>query len=1327
MKDIYYKKGRYLATIILILTVLIFGSVKLDYLNVQAESMDQGDENKLLEISQGDFMHRFVRGSEGLTFQLDVKDPELDVQYDWQILVPPMHGGATVFEEGTSIDVSYMPAENFFGEDNFLVEVSTTTGTRSKINVAVTVAPGEAQTEMENLRKPEGGEIALSPSFELEQKYPGDMAPERDRMDKPGVWKPNRYEDSDPRQDELDVLRDLDKKAQFDDNYRSAGIDGERSDPYFQVYPEWDEIDGYDWTPSTSVTLTIDSTVVATKESNDYGDVYFYLDPFDVLLGHVIEMTDGTYTRTHTVTSLTVTDIDEAADTISGTAEDGSEISVSANDDNGGDYLYPIADSFDNWSADFSGLVDIASGAYGYARQYDAEGNSTNIRWYIPDPYIEVYTSFDNIHGYDWLPNTPISLTIGVQEWIEESDSSGWVYFYTSPFDITSGQAVEMTDGTYTRTYTVTNLTVTDIDEIADTISGTAEAGSEISVSAHDDNGGDYLYPIADSFDNWSADFSGLVDIASGAFGYASQYDGEGNSTRVYWDVPDPYIKVYPEGDTVFGDVWTPDTTITLTIGTQEWIEESNEGGWVWFNISPFDITAGQVVEMTDGTYTRTHTVTNLTVTDVNEAADSVSGTAEPGSDVYVDGWDDWDYDYLTVTAEPSGDWTAAFTYLDVAPGASGDASQYDAEGNSTNIYWFVADPIFQVYPLGDYIYGYEWTPDTMVTATVGASTIGSGWSDGVGDVYFSAFFDLQPFDEVVLSDGTYTRTHVVKDIHVTEINQTSDMVFGTAEPLSELSHVSAYDGDDWSYRYPVADGSGNWSADFTGMIDIVPGSSGWAVQDDEARNETCIRWFVPDPYMRIYPEDDRVYGYAWPPDTTITLNIDGTEWIGVSSYSGWVMFYDETFDVQVGQTVTMLDGTFTQVHNVRPLSVTTIDDVNDTLSGTAKANDPVDVSACYYGCSNLTVTADGSGNWTADFNGIEDIEQGYSGSVIQYDPDGDSTRISWRLRDPAFEVHPGDNYIFGWDWSPNMPVTLEINSVLIATEESDPMGYVGFFPESFDIQPGQEIVLSDGTYTKTHTVIDLAVTTIDEVNDILNGTANPGTLTVDAYDAYNWETLYPVADTNGVWTVNFNTVDIAEGTSASIYQSDEDNDLTFIYWLIPDPKISERPQDDVVYGYSWPQNTEITLTIEYTRETLVEVETSNEHGSVYFFLDSFDLQPGDIVTMTAGTYTQEHIVRDISVTEIDQVLDTVSGTAEPGSEVQVCAYFYDGYYYTGACIITTADGSGIWQANFSGSVDIMAGSWGGVYQYDENNNYTYIYWEVSDEGYQIFLPLIVH
>ena len=105
MKHVNCKKRRYFTIIIIILTVLIFGLVKLDYLSVQAESMDPGDEDKLLEIIQGDFLHRFVRGSEGITFQLDVKDPELDVQYDWHILVPPMHGGALVSEDGISTEV----------------------------------------------------------------------------------------------------------------------------------------------------------------------------------------------------------------------------------------------------------------------------------------------------------------------------------------------------------------------------------------------------------------------------------------------------------------------------------------------------------------------------------------------------------------------------------------------------------------------------------------------------------------------------------------------------------------------------------------------------------------------------------------------------------------------------------------------------------------------------------------------------------------------------------------------------------------------------------------------------------------------------------------------------------------------------------------------------------------------------------------------------------------------------------------------------------------------------------------------------------------------
>ncbi len=58
----------------------------------------------------------------------------------------------------------------------------------------------------------------------------------------------------------------------------------------------------------------------------------------------------------------------------------------------------------------------------------------------------------------------------------------------------------------------------------------------------------------------------------------------------------------------------------------------------------------------------------------------------------------------------------------------------------------------------------------------------------------------------------------------------------------------------------------------------------------------------------------------------------------------------------------------------------------------------------------NLTVTADGSGNWTADFSSRADLTYLSDGGSQQVDDDGDATGVWWAS--PSFQVSPDDNWV---------------------------------------------------------------------------------------------------------------------------------------------------------------------------------------------------------------------------------------------------------------------------------------------------------------------------
>jgi len=531
--------------------------------------------------------------------------------------------------------------------------------------------------------------------------------------------------------------------------------------------------------------------------------------------GQIIEMTDGTYTVTYTVANLAVTSIDEENDELSGTADPGSDVELYGCDDFDCEWLYPTAGEDGLWTATFT-EVDIKPGTNGWVNQYDDEGNSTIVDWYVPDPYIRAYPLGDYIYGYEWTANASIDLTIddpaipgGDYTDSLSADGEGYVYFYLNNFDLKPGQIIEMTDGTYTVTYTVANLAVTSIDEENDELSGTADPG-EVVIDAEDESEWERQTVIAGEDGLWTATFT-EVDIKPGAYGWVYQYDDEGNSTIVYWYVPDPYIRAYPLDDIIRGNEWIANASIDLTIddpaipgGDYTDSRSANGEGYVYFYLNNFDLKPGQIIVMTDGTNTRTHTVKKVAVTTINQDTDKVKGTADPGTDVKLYGRDDFDYEWLDSTADRYGKWSATFTDVDIKPGTYGWVYQYDDEGNSTIVDWYVPDPYIRAYPLGDYLYGYNWTPNTRVTLTIDGTSIASKKSDWDGWVYF----DVDPFNvksgqTVKMTDGVYSRTHVVRNIKVKEIDQALDTVSGKASAGSAVE-VFAYERNGANRDYQV-------------------------------------------------------------------------------------------------------------------------------------------------------------------------------------------------------------------------------------------------------------------------------------------------------------------------------------------------------------------------------------------------------------------------------------------------------------------------------------------------------------------------------------------
>ena len=1228
------------------------------------------------------------------------------------------------------------------------------------------------------------------------------------------------------------------------------------TDPSFNVYVTSNEVHGYEWPLGEEVTLLIDDPGIPGPV--DYSDAQTVVvadwDPgqtwvqfvvpvtFDVQPGHIVTLTHDTTVKTHTVTSLAVTSVDPDTDTISGTADPVTVVWVNTCCST----RHEVADGVGDWTADFSTFgdedfeqdtYDIVPGSGGQANQQDPDGDGTVVDWQVPNPRFWVSPVDERVDGYEWPEGAEVTLLIddpGIPGPVDYSDSQivtsdpccgTFVAFdLQGAFDVQPGHIVTLTDGVTVKTHTVTNLTVTGQDLDLDTVTGTADTGTDVDVNVCDESSCANRHEVADEFGDWTADFSApgdepgeedTYDVVPGSQGETNQWDDDNDGTHVHWQVPNPVFRVSVTLNGVQGWDWEEGALVTLTIddplvpGPVDYTDDQTVtsvpccGTMISFQFQGFfDVQPGHVVTLTEGATVKTHTVTNLTVTGADPDTDTVSGTADPATDVNVDICYESGCASRHEVANGSGDWSANFstpgdedfeqdTY-DVVPGSGGQASQVDADGDQTVVGWRVPNPYFAVDPDRDSVWQWgdnDWPEGATVTLTIDddgdpgngilytAATQVGAWGDFRFDLL--AQFDVQPGHVVTVADGTTTKTHTVTNLAVTSVDPDTDTVSGTADAGADV-WIDIWD-EFGSQRHEVADGLGDWTADFStpgdedfeqDTFNIGPGTQGAANQSDDDGDATVIDWLVPNPSFQAWPEGDFVHGNEWPEGALVTLTIDDPGIPGPVDYTdsqtvtfdpccGVMVNFDlqGIFDIQAGHIVTLTDGVTVKTHTVTDLTVTSVDPDTDTVTGTADPGSDVWVDTC---CSSRHEVANGSGDWSADFStpGDEDFEQntfdivpGSGGQASQSDDDGDATQVNWRVPNPNLWVSPVYDLVDGNEWPEGALVTLTIDDPGtgpgVDYTDSQIAGPIPWNPQQigvrfefqglFDVQPSHVVALTDGVTTKTHTVTNVSLSGVDPDTDTVSGTADPDSdVWVQIWDEFGTQ-RHEVADGFGDWTADFSTpgdepgeeqtYDIGPGSQGQAWQPDDEGDVTVVHWRVPNTRFWVSPLEDSVMGFEWPLGVEVTLTIDdpvipglvdYTDSQIVGPHPMDPQQTFANFelQGAFDVQPGHVVTLTDGVTTKVHTVTNLTVAGMDPDTDTVSGTADPGTDVgiSVCDGTGCGYRHE------VADGFGDWTADFSifgdedfeqHTSDIVPGTTASVDQGDADGDATSVYLQV--------------
>ena len=740
----------------------------------------------------------------------------------------------------------------------------------------------------------------------------------------------------------------------------------------------------------------------------------------------------------------------------------------------------------------------------------------------------------------------------------------------------------------------------------------------------------------------------------------------------------------------------------------------------------------------------------------VDLASDSISGT------IYVP----WFSDELQVECFPWGAPEPTDMRFDAAypDGADTYACAWEdvwdiQSGQTVGIGYFGADghwvanafrnARFDVFPEWNAVEGWEWPEGNMITATifgkeaclaenVAAYSPDNPWSTFVR-LDFPGECVIEAGDVVILNDDTTILAHTVRNLTITNVDKIDDIIAGTADS-GEVVHAWVHGYGENEMLLPVEEGI--WLANFgSADFDLVEGMCGRSEIRDELGNATSVDWCIPSPRFSVFPEWEYIEGWDWPDGVTVSAEVDGKEICsteGTSGHPDWdpnalfvPLWFPKGCDVVADDIVRLTDGTTDREYTVQNLAVTTVDPNTETVTGTADPGAMVNVWP--HGFAELLPTADENGDWLADFSSIgTDLVKGMGGRAEIRDEMGNATTVEWRIPDTRFTVWPEWNYLEGYEWPDGAVAAISVygkeicsTEMMASFPEWDPSNtfFSMNFPEGCDIEIGDFITLEAGSLAFTHQVQDMSITAVDLDNNTLAGIAD---FDPEAYILHTWihgmdGSYMQMSAEEGTWLADFGSqgIDLQLGMGGRVELVDQNSNATAVEWYVPRPWLNAFPEWDEIYSYEWPAYTDVDLTIndEYVQTVTVEPSSwdPNVFTAHFVFGELYNLKAGDVVTLSGTIMDLTYTVQNIFVTEVSEVANTISGTADPDATV------YAFPHATWQQLWETADGDGNWQIDFTGVYDWSAGDCGRAEIRDEFGSSTAVDWCIPNPRFTVF------
>ena len=1173
-------------------------------------------------------------------------------------------------------------------------------------------------------------------------------------------------------------------------------------------------VHGWNWPEGASVTLSVDYSsngsgvdYTDTKTAETSGsDTYLSFSlGAELSNGDIVSLSDGKTTKSVTVKDLAITSVALSGDLISGTAEAGSSLKVwaYASDSSSSSSSLDVTTGLDGkWTADFSSVLDLTINSYGGVAQYDSDGDAIFTRFDLIQPYIDANKDTNIIKGVDWMVGKKtFTLTIddpsagsGIDyqdtysiDTEESLNSYVSIEFVLSNFTLASGQIVTMTDGDTTRTLVISSVAVTDVNAVANTVSGTATAGKSVKVFDCISSTCSASTVTTGSGGKWTTNFSDLsftVDITPDSSGYVSEMDDDGDLTTRNWNYITPLIQVHLNSNGLTAVNWPAGETVSIAIddpsngtGTDYTnsivIDGSEPSGYYDIPVSGFTLAAGQIVTMTDGADTKSLVITPLTIDSFDTELDTVAGTATAST--YINLWacNGSDCASGVSLANASGDWSMDYAGItapfDLKKGTNVLISQSDDDGDSTWNAKTLPDPYIQVAPYSSSITTYGWWVNDPLTVKIDDPDNGVGvdyqdtgvatkdeWGN-IGDSFTTTGFTLKAGQVITITNGQMTISYTILALSINSVNEADDQVAGSGSPNGSIDGWACND-NTCGHASTTADDSGDWALDFSSAdtpIDLKLGTRIYVNQSFDNKNRTESYKYLQNPHFTVFPDWEQAEGWEFTLGSTVTVTIDdptngvGVDYTGTAPVTGSSVEYSyflidfSGFDLKPGQTVKVTDGFSTVSYTVSDVTLTAVDRESDTATGTADAGTTVFAKVCIVDCSERYVTTDSGGTWLADFSATSsdpfNVTYGTWAKADQRDSAGNATEVQLYIDIPVIRASTTKNKISGYNWPLSDSVTLTIDdpsngtgtdytSTKTVVSGDDGKSSLEFDLGKFTLSPGQIVKLEDDEITKSLTVTDVQITEVNSDADTFSGNADAGvSIEVYACASGTCKNQIITVGSDGTWLADFssgsNKVDIDYYSWGSAQQLDSDLDYTASEFSIPAPAIGAYIRTNEVRGWDWKSGSSLTMTIDDPSNgegvDYTDTEVVTKHGAdgnyADFALTDFDLTAGQVITITDGITSRTHTIFNLAVSAIDLAADTVSGTAEGLSTVNIhgCA---DQTEVSCSDRELYAAANGTWTEDFSTGtdpLDLTKISTGWVKQWDKEANFTRYDWRV--------------